>query len=173
MNNKLASVLRGVLVVVLGILIAVCGIGTTINLYFGVVSIIAGVLLLLLAFYCTAKRLPLALEGFLLGPILITVAIAIFMEKLSFGVLVGLLIFVLMGLGFGLILLGVVSLVRKSLFYGVGEIVIGALLVLFTALYLGIPDFATAFWIIVGILIALLGVAIIVFAFIDKPKKKA
>ena len=172
MDNKIMNVLRGAFIIVLGVLVAVCGVGTAVNVYFGVVSIVAGVLLIGLGIYTAAKKMPLAVSAFLLGAVLTTIAIALFIEKLSLAVLVTLLIYVIMGLGFGLAVLGIVTIVRRNLFYGIGEIVIGALLVVFTALYLGIPDFQKAFWIIVGILMIVLGVAVIIFSLVDKSGKK-
>ena len=133
----------------------------------------AGVLLLCLGIYTAAKKLPLAVGSIILGAVLTTIAVALFMQKISFGVLVGLFIYVIMGLGFGLIAVGIFTLARRGgLVPGIVEIVVGGLLVLFTALYLGIPDFQKAFWIIVGILMIAFGVAVIVFTLVDKKTGK-
>ena len=172
MDNKIANVFRGAFIIVLGVLMAVCGVGTAVDTYFGVVAIVAGVLLLGLGVYTAAKKQPLAIGAILLGAILTTIAVAVFMSKLSFAVLVTLFIYVIMGLGFGLALLGIFSLARRQVLAGVVEIVVGGLLVLFTALYLGIPDFQKAFWIIVGIIMIVFGVAIIVFTLVDKKSGK-
>lgn len=172
MNNKVANVIRGAFIIVLGVLVAVCGVGTAVDTYFGVVAIVAGVLLLGLALYTAVKKMPVAIAAALLGAILVTVAVALFANKLTFAVLVDLLIFVIMGLGFGLALLGIIDIAKKNLFYGVGEIVVGGLLVLFTALYLGIADFRTAFWIIVGVIMIVFGVGIIIFSLVDKKAAK-
>ena len=172
MDNKIANVLRGAFIVVLGILVAVCGVGTALDVYIGVVAIVAGVLLLAIGIFSAVKKMPLAVGCILLGAVLSTVAVAVFMKELSFAVLVGLMIYVLMGVGFGLVLLGILTIIRHGLLPGIVEIVVGALLVTFTAIYLGFPDFQKAFWIIVGILMAAFGVAVIVFALIDKKTGK-
>ena len=172
MDNKIANVFRGAFIIVLGVLMAVCGVGTAVDTYFGVVAIVAGVLLLGLGVYTAVKKQPLAIGAILLGAILTTIAVAVFIDKLSFAVLVTLFIYVIMGLGFGLALLGIFSLARRETIAGIVEIVVGGLLVLFTALYLGIPDFQKAFWIIVGVIMIIFGVAIIVFTLVDKKSGK-
>ena len=173
MDSKLTNIIRGVVLVVLGVLVAVCGVGAAVNTYIGVVAIVAGVLLLAFTAYSVAKRLPLPAASLVTGAILITIAVALFMGKLSFEVFVGLLIFGLMGLGFGLVALGIFEIARRFVVLGISELFVGGLLILFTALYLGIPEFQTAFWIIVGILMIVFGVFVIVFAFVSfKTAKK-
>ena len=75
-----------------------------------------------------------------------------------------------MGLGIGLILAGAYCVSKKLVFNGVGQIVIGALMVTFVDIYKTVPDFAKAFWIIIGILVAIYGALVIVSALIDKKK---
>lgn len=172
MNDKIANILRGAFIIVMGVLIAVCGIGTALDTYFGIVFIVAGVLLAGLGLYGAIKKLPVMTMGFLLGGVLITLAIALFMQKLTFAALIGIAIFALMGFGFGLVALGIAVIAHRNLIYGLGEAVLGGLFILFTALYLGIPDFQQAFWIIVGILMIVFGVAVIFLAIFDKKLKK-
>lgn len=169
-NKKLTTVIEGIFLAVLGILVIVCGIGTTVDIYFGVVSLVAGLLLLCFAGYAISKKMPLPVGFVIMASILITVAVALFAQKLSFAMLIGLMIFIIMGLGFGLAALGIYAIVKKAPVYGIGLLVIGALLVLFTALYLGIPDFQKVFWYIVGGVMIALGVVVVVLAFVD-PKK--
>lgn len=170
MSNKLATILTGVLCIALGIIIAVSGGGTALNVYIAIVCLVGGIGLLAFSCYALAKKLPVPVGSLLLAGILITIAIAIFIEKISFAALIGILIYALMGLGFGLIVVGLFTIVRHSLVYGIGQMVIGGLFVLFTALFLGIPEFAQAFWIIVGIIVIVYGVLVLITAFI-KPKK--
>lgn len=173
MNNKVMDVLRGAFIIVLGILLAVVGVGTALDTYFAVTFIVSGVLLVALAIYSTVKKLEFGTLGFILGGILLTLATALLLGKLSFAVLIDIFIFGLMGLGFGLIAVGIAALIRRDFLYGIVEILVGGLFILFTALYLGIPEFAQAFWIIVGVLLIVLGVAIILFALIGKkPRRK-
>ena len=172
MDKKLTTAIEGLFLAVLGILVIVCGVGQTVDIYFGVVAIVAGLLLLVFAGLAISKKMPLPVGFVIMGSVLITVAIALFAQKLSFAMLVDLMIFLLMGLGFGLAALGVFAICKKAPVYGVGLLVIGALLVTFTALYLGINDFRQVFWYIVGGLMIAFGVVIVVLAFVDPKKLK-
>ena len=169
MDSKISSVIRGAFIIVLGVLVAVCGVGTAVNTYFGVVCIVAGVLLLAFSAIIVAKKLPTPIAYLILSGILITIAVALFMSKLSLEVIVGLLIFGLMGTGFGLIAAGIIEIAKGHLLLAIVEMMVGALLILFTALYLGVPEFQKAFWIIVGIMMIVFGVFVIVVTFVD-PK---
>lgn len=170
MNSKVARILEGAIIVALGVIIAICGIGSAIDIYFGIACTIAGVVLLLLAFIGLSKKDVTYLSDIILGSVLLTIGICLFTPWLSFGALIELLVIALMGLGVGLIITGAYFITKKALFTGVGQIVVGALMVTFVILYKTIPDFAQAFWIIVGILVALYGVLLIVTALIDKKR---
>lgn len=175
MDSKISAVIRGAFIIVLGILVAVCGVGTAVNVYVGVVCIVAGIMLLGFSAFMVAKKLPTPIGYLVLSGILITFAVALFMGKLSLDVIIGLLIFGIMGTGFGLIAVGIVEIARRHLLFALVEMFIGGLLILFTALYLGIPEFQTAFWIIVGVLMIVFGVFIIIASLVSKPvatKKK-
>ena len=86
--------------------------------------------------------------------------------------LVNILIMVVLGVGAALIFYGLYLATQKKTAYGVITMVIGAGIVTLTALYLNIPDFAKAFWIIVGILVAIYGALLIVFTLLNKTSKK-
>ena len=172
MDRKITNVLRGAFIVVLGVLVAVCGAGTAMNTYFGVVAVIAGALMLLASVIAIAKRLPMPV-GFLIGgSVLVTIAIALFAGALDLGVLIQAMVFVLLGAGVGFVLLGIYTIIKSSMIYGLGEIVLGGLMILFTALYLGIPEFRNAFWIVVGIVMIIFGVLAIIAALMDKKRSK-
>ena len=170
MNNKIARILEGAILVALGIIIAICGIGTAIDLYFGIVLSVAGAAFLILGFMNLSKKDESGLSDLILGSVLLTVGVCLFTPWLSFAGLVEILIIALMGLGIGLILVGSICVSKKLLFTGVGEIVIGALLVTFVVIYKINPDFGKAFWIIIGILVAVYGALVIVDALISKKK---
>ena len=172
MDRKITNVLRGAFIVVLGVLVAVCGAGTAMNTYFGVVAVIAGALMLIASVIAIAKRLPMPV-GFLIGgSVLVTIAIALFAGALDLGVLIQAMVFVLLGAGVGFVLLGIYTIIKSSMIYGLGEIVLGGLMILFTALYLGIPEFRNAFWIVVGIVMIIFGVLAIIAALMDKKRSK-
>ena len=51
-NEQVANILEGAIIVVLGVLIAVVGIGQTVDIYFGVLFTAVGGLLALFLLYC-------------------------------------------------------------------------------------------------------------------------
>ena len=172
MNSKVAKVLEGAVLVVLGVLVAIYGGGTAVDIYFGIISLVAGLCLLALAVVGLSQKKALDVDGLLVGSILTTVGVCLFTPWLSFAALIDLFIIIILGLGIGLIFLGVYTLARKVLFTGLGEIVIGILMVTFSIIYKVNPDFHNVFWIVVGILIAVYGALVIVTALLEKGKKK-
>ena len=171
-NDKLVSVIEGLIIVVLGILIAVVGIGNTVDLYFGVLFTAIGGILALFVLYLLSQKKELPLGITLMSGVSLAIGIALFTHYLSFAMLVNILVMVVLGFGSALIFYGIYFAVKKSVSYGVLTIVIGAATVTLVALYLNIPDFAKAFWIIVGILVAIYGALVIVFSLMDKKGKK-
>ena len=172
MKEKLAGVLEAIVIIAFGIIIAVFGGGAALDLYFAIVALVAGVVLLMVNIYTLAKAKELSFALTFLSCALITIGIAILAEKLSFAVLIPLMAFLLLGLGIALILYGLFVALRKNLFYGVGQMVVGAVLVTLIILFLTVPEFAQAFWIILGVVLALYGVLLLIFTFVGKPEKK-
>lgn len=172
MKEKLAGILEAVVIIAFGIIIAVCGGGTALDLYFAIVSLAAGAILLVANVYTLIKVKELSFALTFLSCALITIGIAILAEKLSFAVLIPLMAFLLLGLGIALILYGLFVALRKNLFYGVGQMVVGAVLVTLIILFLTVPEFAQAFWIILGVVLALYGVLLLIFTIVGKPEKK-
>ena len=171
-NDKLVNVIEGLIIVVLGILIAVVGIGNTVDLYFGVLFTAIGGILALFVLYLLSQKKELPLGITLMSGVSLAIGIALFTHYLSFAMLVNILVMAVLGFGSALIFYGIYFAVKKSVPYGVLTIVIGAATVTLVALYLNIPDFAKAFWIIVGILVAIYGALVIVFSLMDKKGKK-
>ena len=163
-------ILEGAILVALGIIIAICGVGEAIDIYFGIILTVAGLALLVLAFLGLSKKDPTSLVDVILGSILLTIGICLFTPWLSFGGLVDILVIALMGLGVGLIITGAICVSKKLLFNGIGQIVVGVLMVTFVIIYKVNPDFAKAFWIIIGILVAIYGAFVIATAFISQKK---
>lgn len=170
MNSKVMRILEGAILVALGIIIAICGVGEAIDIYFGIILTVAGLALLVLAFLGLSKKDPTSLVDVILGSILLTIGICLFTPWLSFGGLVDILVIALMGLGVGLIITGAICVSKKLLFNGIGQIVVGVLMVTFVIIYKVNPDFAKAFWIIIGILVAIYGAFVIATAFISQKK---
>ena len=174
MKSKITAIIESILMIVFGILIAIYGGGAALDTYIAIVCVAGGVVLGVLALVALTQTKILDFSLVFGSAALITIAIAVFTNWLSFSVLITLLVFLLMGLGVALLLYGIYSCVKGFVFNGVGQIVVGALLVTFTALYLGVEGFRQAFWIIIGILIALYGVLFLITVLTQKVtiKKK-
>ena len=86
--------------------------------------------------------------------------------------MVDVLVHLLIALGGALIIYGAYAAVKINGFYGVGQIVLGAAAVTVGVLYLLVPEFNMAFWIIVGVLIAVYGVLLLVAALTNKKPAK-
>lgn len=171
-NNKIVNIIEAIVITVLGIIIAICGGGTALDIYFGIVAIVGGVALAAIAIYSLAKTKVLPFGTTFLSIALITVAITLFVGALSFGVLIGLLVYIMLALGIALVLYGIYTAVAlKGLVPGIAQIVIGAAIIVLTILFLTVEDFRTVFWIITGVLVAVYGVLMLISAFI--PQKKA
>ena len=172
MKGKLAGILEAIVIIAFGIIIAVFGGGTALDLYFAIVALVAGVVLLIVDVYGLVKVKELNFALTFLSCALITIGVAILVKKLSFAVLIPLMAFLLLGLGIALILYGLFVALKKNLFYGVGQMVVGAVLATLVIIFLTVPEFAQAFWIIVGVVIAIYGVLLLVFTLMGKNEKK-
>lgn len=171
-KEKLVGILEAIVIIAFGIIIAVFGGGTALDLYFAIVALVAGAVLLIVNIYSLVKVKELNFALTFLSSALITVGVAILAKGLSFGVLIPLMAYLLLGLGIALILYGLFVALRKNLFYGIGQIVVGAVLATLVIIFLTVPEFAQAFWIIVGVVLAIYGVLLLVFTLIDKDGKR-
>ena len=172
MKEKILQIIEGLIIIALGVIIAVFGGGTTLNIYFGIVAMVGGVALTVLNIVTLVKAKVLDFGATFLGSALIVVAIGLFAGYLLFDVLINLVVLLFMGLGIALILYGLYSmLMKKDMLAGICQIIIGAAAIVLSILYLAVEDFRAIFWIIVGVVVAVYGVLIIVSAFIGKKKK--
>lgn len=172
MKEKLAGILEAIVIIAFGIIIAVFGGGTALDLYFAIVALVAGTVLMIVDIYTLAKTKELDFALTFLSCALLTVGVAILVKRLSFAVLIPLVAFLLLGLGIALILFGLFVALRKNIFYGVGQMVVGLVLAVLVILFLTIPEFAQAFWIIVGVVLAIYGVLLLIFTLSGKSSKK-
>ena len=171
MKEKLAGILEAIVIIAFGIIIAVFGGGTALDLYFAIIALVAGAVLLVVNVYTLIKAKELAFALTFLSCALIVVGVAILAQKLSFGVLIPLMAFLLLGLGIALVLYGLFVALRNDLFYGVGQMVVGAVLAILVIIFLTVPEFAHAFWIIVGVVLAIYGVLLLIFTLMGKSEK--
>ena len=170
-NKKLIGILEGILTIVLGVLIAIFGIGT-LDLYFGIVFVAMAALFLVVSIVALAKTGVLPFGAVLAFTTLLTFGIFILTNRLSVGYVIYLLVIFVIAAGGALVFYGAYSAAKINLAYGIGQIVLGALAVVAAVLYLTVPEFYRAFWIIVGVLVALYGVLVLVEALTDKKLLK-
>ena len=166
-REKLLQVLEGAIMVAFGILVAIFG-TEAFDLYFGILATAIGAVLLAYAIFLISKKQVVAPSFFILPAVLLTIGITLLVGTIGFGALVGFLVVLILGVGAGLLLYGVYLIAKKATINGVINVIIGAVAVTLSILYLTVPEFAKAFWIIVGIVIALYGILEIVDAFIEK-----
>ena len=171
MSNKLITIIQGAIAVTLGILIAVFGGVETLGTYFGVLFIIAGIFALALAFTVLARTKVLGYGGLFIGGAFLALGTALLAHPELFAFIVYVVVLLVIAAGSALVVYGVFTIVKRSLFYGIGQIVVGAIAVTLAILFLEVSGFQTVFWIIVGVLVALYGVCMIVVAFLDKEDK--
>ena len=167
-NVDLTKLISGIVAVVVGILIAVLGIGNVMNTYLAILAIVSGSALLIYGFYFLYTKKMLPLPPLALGGALIAIGVGVFTNYISFEVLIYILVFSLFGVGGALVVFGVYLAAKRNAALGIGFIVIGGALIALAACYLAFPDFQKVFWIITGILIAVSGALDIVYAFVQK-----
>ena len=80
------------------------------------------------------------------------------------------IVVLIIAFGFALLVYGVYAAAKVNKGYGIGQIIIGVLAALMGVLYITLPEFRTAFWIVVGILIALYGGFVFFYALLSKKK---
>ena len=171
-KDKLLVILEGAIIVALGVLIAIFGLATVLDTYFGILAIIAGVILGILVIVTISKKQPLALGPVAMSCILITVGVGLLLQGwLTVASIILFLVFVLIGLGGGLLFYGIYCVVNGKPLFGVAQIIAGVAMITIGVLYLTVADFQQAFYIVLGIVIAIYGVLVIVSAFLDSKKK--
>ncbi len=169
-NKDLTKIIQGIVAVVVGILIAVLGIGSVMDTYLGVLAIVTGSVLLLLAVYALANKRPLPLSPLALGGALIAIGVGVFTNYISFLMIINIIVISLFGVGGAFIVYGIYVMAKGHVPFGVAFLLIGGGLIALAACYINIPDFQKVFWIITGILIAAYGALTIILALSEKKK---
>ena len=171
-NSKLIS---GIVVLVLGILVAIFGGQAVLDVYFGVIALISALALLSLTAYQMAKKQFDQVSNLVLGAIFAAVGIGLFTDFLTFAAIINFLVLAILGAGAGLFLYGVYCLVAKNAMAGFMNLLVGAGAITLSVLYITVAEFRTAFWIVVGVLIAVYGLCQTVIVLMDmiKGSKKA
>lgn len=177
MNKKLVAICEGVLLITIGVLVAIFGGKEVMDIVFGVLFIVGGASLLTLACMTTIKTKVLPL-GITFGAIAsLFFGICLVAKNLGGASVVPVFyygMFAAVGLGAALFLKGLhIMIVRKLVFTGLGQMVIGAGITTIAVLFLFGPEgFKDVFWIVLGILIAVGGLYTCVMGFLAKEEAK-
>ena len=172
MNEKNKTLVSGIFLIVMGILIAIFGGQAVLDIYFGIVALVAGLCLTVMAVYSMSKKEPIPGPTLILGCVLLAIGITLFTNFLSVGVLINFLVVVILGAGVGILIYGVYLLSRKEQVPGLMNLVLGIVSIVVSVLYIAVPDFRNIFWIIVGVLIALYGLVEFIYGIKEVQGKK-
>lgn len=172
MKEKYARIIAAVILIVMGIIIAVVGAGA-LDLYFGIGCLVAGGVLVILNIISLAKTKQITFGQLFLSTALIVLGVCfIWTHYVSFTMLINLIVLLILGLGIALFAYGLFTvLLAKKIAFGVVEMVLGIVVIVFTILYLNVPDFQKAFWIVTGIAIAAYGVLELISVLANKKLK--
>lgn len=172
MKEKYAKIIVAVVLIVMGIIIAVVGAGA-LDLYFGIGCLVAGGVLVILNVISLAKSKQITFGQLFLSTALIVLGVCfIWTHYVSFTMLINLIVLLILGLGIALFAYGLFAVIlSKKVAIGAVEMVLGIVVIVFTILYLNIPEFQKAFWIVTGIAIAAYGVLELISVLSNKKLK--
>lgn len=170
-NKKLVNVLESVALIVFGVLIAIFGF-RTFDIYFGIVFLVGALGFLVAAIVELSKYKTLSFSPLFLFCALLIFGVVILLGHFSLYYMVIILVYLVIAFGGALIIFGAYAAAKVNAFFGIGQIVLGAVMVTVGVLYLLVPEFNTAFWIIVGVLVAVYGVLSLVMVATGKSLTK-
>lgn len=175
-GKKFLTILESIAIIVIGVLVAVYKEGAM-DTYFGIMFVVAGSVLLLVELFALLKIKVLTLGGLFAGGALLVVGIGLLISKeaplgLDFNWIIRVFVLLMIAAGGALLLYGVFTAIKFNAFLGAGQITIGFLFVLFGLLYAFVNEFKNAFWIVVGILVAVYGLYSLLFTLFNKDENK-
>ena len=171
MNKKLLGILEGAAAIVLGVLVAIFGGQAVLDVYFGVLFVIAAAGILAFAIVGLVRTKILLFPALFVGISLGLIGSFMLANYYSFGYLVYTLVLLVIAAGFALVFYGIYTLVKFNVFYGIGQIVIGGALSALGFCYIFVAGFYQWFWVIVGVLIAVYGLVYAIAALLNKTDK--
>ena len=166
-KDKLIGIIQGILFIVFGILVAINGGASAMDTYLGIVGLVAGSLLIILAIVSLIKTKQLPFGALAIGGIALTIGGALLAQDLTFAGIIWILLFALMGLGGALIIYGVYAICKGAPVVGIAQLLIGIAFIVLPLCYIHVDGFQKAFWITVGIVMVVYGCLVIVSQFID------
>ncbi len=171
MNKKLLTILEGCAVIALGVLMAIFGGQKVLDVYFGVLFVVAGAGLTAFSIATLVKTKLLPFGAVFGASASILIGTFLLASYYSFANLVYTIVLLIIAAGMALVLYGIYTIVKFSVVYGIGQLVIGAAAAALGFCYIYIASFYKWFWIIIGILVAVYGVVTIVGAILKKEDK--
>ena len=172
-KKKIANVIEGAVIVLFGVLVAIFGGVAVVDTYLGILALVAGAIFTALVIAKLIKEKTLPMFETLYACACFGIGIGLLTHYISLGILVNVIVLLVISLGAGIVLIGVYSIIKKAMSLGIMQIILGAICITLGLLYLLVDGFAQAFWIIVGIVIAALGIFFIVSQFVDLKKKSS
>lgn len=166
-NKKLLTVLEGIAVVALGVLIAIFG-TKTLATYFAVLFLVAGAGFLVVSIVGLVKLKTLLFSTVLAFTVATTMGVVLLVQPEIFEIVVYLFVLFVIAVGGALFLHGIYFMIKHNAIYGIGQMTLGAIAIVLGILYIKIPDFRKAFWIVVGVVVALYGILLIVGGLANK-----
>ena len=172
MSKKVLGIIEGAVVIALGVLIAIFGGQAVMDIYFGVLFVIAGAILLAFGI-ATLIKTKLLSFGITFGAVAALLFGSLLLARLlSIDFFFYVLVWLIVAAGGALVLYGIYTIVKLSVFYGIGQIVVGAAASTLGLCYLYVEGFAKVFWIIIGVLVAVYGVFMVLSTIFAKEEKK-
>ena len=168
MSKKVLGIIEGAVIIVLGVLIAIFGGQAVLDIYFGVLFVIAGAALLALSIGILAKTKLLNFGLLFLSFAALIIGSFLLAKYYSIDYIIYTLVLLIIAAGAALVFFGVYSITKRLVFTGIGQIVIGAAAITVGFLYIFVPEFIKWFWIIVGVLVAVYGVIFLLSAIFKK-----
>ena len=168
MSKKVLGIIEGVVITVLGILVAIFGGQAVMDIYFGVLFCIAGASLIALNIATLVRTKLLSFALVFAACALTTFGVLLLASPFSTAYLFEILVYLVIAFGGALVFYGIYSICKKNVFYGIGQIVLGAAAATLGICFILIPEFRVVFWIVVGCLIGVYGILYIVFSILRK-----
>ncbi len=168
-KSKAYSIVEGILLIIIGILMA-CSIvePSILNYLLGGVALIFG-LFLFIKCATESSKVNLLLPGSMLSAVLVALGIELMINYFDFvGLLTHVIVLAILAIGIVFILDSIIKFVNKNTKTGVVELLIGAILITFAILLMTINEIYSYLWVITGILICIYGVYYLAYALVKR-----
>ncbi|MCR4662228.1 MAG: hypothetical protein K5765_09575 [Clostridia bacterium] len=154
--EKPLAIIEAIIVIVCGILLACAGNPNILNIMAGIALLILGIDLLIIAF---SVHMHFGTVMGVIGAACIGLGITVLCDKFN---IVGAVFYILIiagaSIGFLFVINGLIKIIKHEVTLGLIELIAGAILATLAMLMIFVPEMRQAFWIITGIIIAIVGI---------------